>query len=437
MIGVFGGEFEEFKKIVDDAREKRDALKGTADVAFKTAAIGILEGDSKVLEDVHEVINAIMIPDLKVIQAELSKNREHKEKKDLEKAFRELKDWLLVGTSAEIQAPEVQYLAHLKYRHPGTCRWILGAPEYETWRDQKHSSLLHLFGEGGYWKPYLVSSIVEDLKRHISQQIRSKSQLAYLFCKSRDNATQYCVTIMLHLVAWFFTACGDETNNGNDNLPGEGVKYQTLLDLLKNARDKTKSPEGERDSSLLQINSVLQPMFLDLAEVISTRTFDVVDALDECSDWTAGFLDTLNALPESGVDIRVLVSSRPEDQIANDLREVPCREIEVNKEKNHPDILAYIEDSLKSMPRFRQLNAGPRIARKSDGMIQCKPSPIASSSPLTNHSVDANMVIENLKQSKAVRTNVQLLMKRLPDGMSDLYKQNLERLRKTTVKCCL
>ena len=111
------------------------------------------------------------------------------------------------------------------------------------------------------------------------------------------------------------------------------MKYQTLLDLLKNARDKTKSPEEERDSSLLQINSVLQPMFLDLAEVISTWTFDVVDALDECSDWTAGFLDTLNALPESGVDIRVLVSSRPEDQIVNDLREVPCREIEVNKEK--------------------------------------------------------------------------------------------------------
>ncbi|KAF6218224.1 hypothetical protein HO133_006185 [Letharia lupina] len=141
---------------------------------------------------------------------------------------------------------------------------------------------------------------------------------------------------------------------------------------------KMKSPEGERDSSLLQINSVLQPMFLDIAEVINTKIFVIVDALDECSDWTAGFLDALNALPESGVDIRVLVSSRPDDHIIDDLREVPC----------------------------------PRIARKSDGMIQY-----------------ANMVIENLKQSKAVRINVQLLMKRLPDGMSDLYKQILERLQ--------
>ena len=234
---------------MDDAREKRDALKGTVDVALKTAAIGILEGDSKVLQDVYGVINAVMIPDLKVIHAELSKTREYKEKKDLEKAFRELKDWLLAGTSAKIQAPKVQHLAHLKHRHPGICRWILGAPEYETWRDQKRPSLRHLFGEGCYGKSYLVSSIVEDLKRHLSQQIRSKSQLAYLFCKSRDNATQYCLTIMLHLVARLFTACGDEANNGNDSLPGEGVKYQTLIDVLKNARDKDE--ESRRKEGLV------------------------------------------------------------------------------------------------------------------------------------------------------------------------------------------
>ncbi|KAF6236319.1 hypothetical protein HO173_005572 [Letharia columbiana] len=163
---------------------------------------------------------------------------------------------------------------------------------------------------------------------------------------------------MLHPVAQLFTACGDEANNGNDSLPGEGVKYQTLLDLLKNARDK-----------------------------------------DEESRRKEGLVSSANQL----------FSSRPEDHIVNDLRELPCKKIEVSKKKNHPDILAYIEDSLKSMPRFRQLNAGPRIARKSDGMIKCKPSPIASSSPLTHHSVDANMVIENLKQSKAATLEVALV----------------------------
>ena len=89
-------------------------------------------------------------------------------------------------------------------------------------------------------------------------------------------------------------------------------------------------------------------MFLDIAEVINTKIFVIVDALDECSDWTAGFMDALNALPESGIDIRVLISSRPEDHIIDDLRKVPYKELEVKKETNHPDILAYVCSGLTS-----------------------------------------------------------------------------------------
>ncbi len=374
LIGVLGGEFSELMKTVDNAKDKRNALQGTADVAFTVAAIGILEGDSIVLDNVHETINAVMIPDLKVIQNELIKNREHKEKKDLDKACREHKDWLLTGTSAELQAPERQYLTNLEHRHPGTCKWILGTPEYETWWDQDPPSLLHLFGEGGFGKSYLVSTIIEDLKNYDSQEMGSKPQLVHFFCKSGDNATQYGVKIMLHLVAQLFTVGVDEANEGNDKLPDEYVKYQNLIDVLKNARDKIKGQEGKRDSSLLQINSVFQPVFIELAQVINTRLFVVVDGLDECSDLTAGFLDALKALPESDIDIRVLVSSRPEDQIVNDLGKVPYNKIEVNQETNHADILAYTEQSLKSMPRFRQLNIGPRIAKKSDGMFKCKSS---------------------------------------------------------------
>lgn len=37
-----------------------------------------------------------------------------------------------------------------------------------------------------------------------------------------------------------------------------------------------------------------------------------------------------------------------------------------------------------------------------------------------NRLADTNMVIENLKQSKAVMTNPQQLMKRLSDGMNNL-----------------
>lgn len=372
LTGVFGGQFEDLKKTVDDAKEKRNTLQGTADVAFQVAASELLEGGSKALDNVYEVITAVMIPDLKVVQVELIKYREHRDKKELEKAYREQEKWLLAGTSAEIQAPERQYLAIINHRHPGTCRWILKTPIYETWRDQENPSLLHLFGEAGFGKSYLVSTIIEDLMNYAPQQMGSKPQLVYFFCKSGDNATQLGVKTLIHLVAQLLTAYFDEWNDGKEKSPDDNVKFQDLIDVLKNARDKIKGQAGKKDSSLVQISSTLQPMFIDLAEVINTRIFVIVDAIDECSDLTAGLLDALKAFPESGVDIRVLVSSRPEDRVVNDLGEVPYNKIEVNKESNRADILAYIEESLKSMPRFRQLNAALTIAGKSDGMFKCE-----------------------------------------------------------------
>ena len=376
MIGVFGGEFEELKKIVEDTKEKRNTLQRTADVAFKTAAIGILEGNSKVLEDFGEKINAVMVPELKDIRAELIKNQEHKEKEGREKAYQEQKDWLLTASS-ELQGPEKQYVANLKDRHPGTCRWVFETPQYKNWRDQEKPSLLYLFGEGGYGKSYLILTIIGDLKNYIQQRIDPKPELVYFFCKTGDNATQYGVKILLHLIMQLFTASADQARERTDRMSDENVRYQSIIDVLRKARDKIKILDATNDSSLLQIDSMLKPMLIDLANVINTRLFVIVDALDECSDLKDGLLDTLKVLPESGIDIRVLVSNRPEDQILSSLENVSHSEVQVSKETVHVDLLAYIEGSLEKMPRFRELDVGRRIAKRSDGMFRCVSFPIA------------------------------------------------------------
>ena len=367
---MFGGEFEELKKTVDDAKEKRNTLQRTADVAFKTAAIGILEGNSKVLEDFGKTINAVMVPELKDIRAELMKNQEHKENEDQERAYQEQKAWLLAGSS-ELQGPERQYVANLKGRHPGTCRWVLETLQYKNWRDQEKPSLLYLFGECGYGKSYLVSTIIQDLKNHIQQRLDPKPEVVYFFCKTGDNATQYGERILLHLIMQLFTASCDQASERNDKLSSENVQYQNIIDVLRKAREKITSLDARHDSSRLRIDAMLQPMLIDLAGVINRRLFVLVDALDECSDLKNGLLDTLKVLPESGIDIRVLVSSRPEDHILSSLEKVLHSEIEVSRETIHVDLLAYIEESLKKMPRFRELDIGRRIAKRSDGMFRC------------------------------------------------------------------
>ena len=45
-----------------------------------------------------------------------------------------------------------------------------------------------------------------------------------------------------------------------------------------------------------------------------------------------------------------------------------------------------------------------------------------------DHAADASMVIDSLKQSKAIRTNPQKLIRHLPEGMNNLYKQSLRSL---------
>ncbi|KAM0805820.1 hypothetical protein BDR22DRAFT_187859 [Usnea florida] len=410
MIGVFGGEFEELNKTVEDAKEKRNSLQRTAGLAFETATIGILEGNSKVLEDFIKTFNDVMIPKLEDISDKLAKSQQHEAMEKRKKAYQELKAWLLTESS-ELKAPEKQYEANLTNRHPGTCQWVLETPQYKNWRDQEQPSLLYLFGEGGYGKSYLVSTIIEDLKNPIQKWINPKPETVYFFCKTGDNATQYGERILLHLIMQLFTASGEQASETNDQLSDESVQCQNIIDVLRKARDKNKSPDAKLDSSRLQIDSMLQQTLVDLADVIKTRLFVIVDAIDECSDLKDGLLDTLKVLPDSGIDIRVLVSSRPEVQILSSLEKVSHSDIKVSRETVHDDLLAYIKESLKKMPRFRNLDVGRKIANGSDGMFRY-----------------ASIVIENLKHSKAVRMNVQQLMKRLPDGMNDLYKQKLQSL---------
>lgn len=202
--------------------------------------------------------------------------------------------------------------------------------------------------------------------------------MIYFFCKSGDNATQYGMKIMLHLVVQLFAAFVVEANDGDGKLSDDKMKYQRAVNVIKSAKERIKGPEGRNDSSLLQINSILQPMFVDLAEVINTRLFVVVDALDECCDFNNGVLDALKALLESGIDIRILISSRPDDQIGSTLSEVCYFEIEVNKKTNYADIPAYADESLKRMLRFRQWNSRSIIVKKSDGMFKCKSTPVGS-----------------------------------------------------------
>ena len=133
---------------------------------------------------------------------------------------------------------------------------------------------------------------------------------------------------------------------------------------------------AKQDSSLVQMKSILQPIFENIAKTLKTRIFIVIDALDERSDWENDFLDVLKAIAEAGSDVRVLISSRPKGDIAVALAGVP--NIEVTASKTSADILAYVSESLKTSNDIKWLNPQQRvkisakIADQSGGMFRCE-----------------------------------------------------------------
>lgn len=373
MTGLFGLKSKELIEIISKAKEKRESLQRIADIAFKDAALNVFQDllqDSRVLGDLLE---SEVAPAIRGIQVEQFKSREQSEKDILEKSYKEQRKWIESGTIARPELSGRQHHANLQRRHLGTCKWIFEVEEYQMWRDQKKPSCLWLSGDGGVGKSFLVSSIIEVLQDYDFQQSNCKPIVLYFFCKRGDDTSQLGIKIMLHLLLQLFAFSKIEDKENSKSLAD---KKGRCINVVKEAREKLKDSDTKQDSSLVQMKSVLQPIFENIGKTLERRIFLVIDALDECSDWKNDFLDVLNAMVNTDNDIRVLISSRPMDNLAQALADVPI--IEVTESKTGADIRAYVSESLKTLKDIKRLNpqqrdkATAKIVDLSGGMFRCE-----------------------------------------------------------------
>lgn len=108
VIGVFGGRANELRDTIDEAREKRDRLQQTADIAFKEAALDVLRElhqDLKVLNDLFDTIDLVVAPAIKGIQAEQAKIKEDQDWNELERSFKDQQQWFGTGNVAHLEVP--------------------------------------------------------------------------------------------------------------------------------------------------------------------------------------------------------------------------------------------------------------------------------------------------------------------------------------------
>lgn len=377
---VFGGS-EELTEIFNDAKMKRDELHKVADIAFHEAALDILmetQEDSKAVLKFLQTTDEELIPAVKAIQSEQLKQKEAQERKDLDKDFNDQLRWLKSGTSAEIDLPDKFFKDNIDRRHPGTCKWIREDELFRHWLgeldDQTPDRLLWVMGEAGYGKSVLVSSVVEWLEDQEPEQGKERPIILKFFCKTGNDATQRGNRIMLHFLMQLLSEASKEPikkSKSSDDKAFQGRKKK-CVEHVKEARTTSKESVNITFKDF-QAKSGMQPLLLALAKVLEKRVYVILDALDECNDWSDGLLDALLQIADTNANIRILVSSRPEEEIRDSLHGYPF--IDVTKVSTSKDVEAYISGSLKQIKRFKKDQraiASTTIATKSDGMFRCK-----------------------------------------------------------------
>lgn len=235
--------------------------------------------------------------------------------------------------------PSTNFNEAREQHHQRTGQWFLKSDQYARWK-KEHNSFLWLNGIPGCGKTILSSSVVADLK----QDIVSKN-LVYFYFDFNDVAKQSLEMAARSLV--------DQLYHNQKDLRQE-------VDALYSSCDEgDNQPDSE---SLLQL---FQRMVQRAGEV-----WFVLDALDEChrrSEGSAGgLLSWIQGLREPGLDIHILVTSRPEQDIQAAIKSWAHIEEIFPLQSGHvsDDINAYIEARTKTISRWK---SRPDIQQK----IEC------------------------------------------------------------------
>jgi len=166
------------------------------------------------------------------------------------KEKKEILDWL---TPTEYGSQQSDYLAR---RQKGTCQWLLGSEEYQTWLGTSKKTLF-CPGIPGAGKTILTSIVVE----HLEEKFRGDTTIAiaYVYCDFKLQAKQNTESLLASLLK--------QLTRGRSSLP------ESIRSLHNKHKDKKTQP------SLDEISAALQSV-----AALYSRVFIIVDALDECQD---------------------------------------------------------------------------------------------------------------------------------------------------------
>ncbi|KAK4079824.1 hypothetical protein Trihar35433_929 [Trichoderma harzianum] len=321
-----------------------------------------------VLSDVQEAVHGVEKEVHKLVHKQHSQEQ------------RAILDWLTLVDYAP------QHNDFISRQQGGTGQWFLESTQYKTWLDTKGQTLF-CPGIPGAGKTIITAIVVNHLFTHFRGD--ADIGIAYIYCNFRQQTEQTAIRLLTNLLKQL--------------AQGQSHLSKDIKDLFGRHQESRTQP------SLGEVTAALQ----DITKKYS-RSFIVIDALDECQELgQLGLLDEVfNLQTKTGVNI--LATSRFSETIKKRFDGCPTVEISATD----GDILTYLNGQI-SLRRSNMIN----------GDLQCK-----ISTQLTKASggmfLLAMFHIKEIMEQPTIG-DIEDVLQKLGSGMeglNELYKQAIKRI---------
>jgi len=299
-------------------------------------------------------------------------------------------------------SPSYWELEEVRWRYdrariPETLRWITTLPEFEAWRtgdnQPPHYNSLWLKGHQGVGKSMLAAFIIEVLERSYPD-----SAVLYFFCRNGESRLRDVRDIVTTLAYQLWRKFPEryDVESLSDGFFPERIKSPVLLAEHLLANQWPSVPE----------------LFLVLDGIDECQDSSGDSNSDQTGDDIGGLLSFLLNLP----NLRLLVTSRPNQAIATVLESYSVKEI--GFENNKDDVDRYI---LHQVQRSS-------ILSKAFSLVDI--NPVTYLGPLARGNfMLARVVLSEARQARTISEFRNVFETRVPQELNQLYRKAIQRLQ--------
>ena len=284
-----------------------------------------------------------------------------------------------------------QYHAYLQdLRDDQPCEFLLADAKFLSWYAASDSQQLVILGDLGHGKTVLMAFLVDELRRRNEHQL-PQPKMCYHYCQ--DDETGHAICIFSVLILSLLEQLS-------------GLK-KTFFDWYKQA---AAFGNFEPATSIKKLEEFLVMAF----ETLDRPLYILIDGLDECDRASQKtIIKSLKIWSQKTPRLKIILSSRPQEEILDQLSEMPKIDIASNAVRDNLIVEKTVETRLS------------HLSKDAKAMIVETLSRLAQGSAIWTKMIVELIEVRGIKSLNPMRTFLENMPQ--PGQLSELYDSILSR----------